>query len=57
MTAPVRRREYAELAEELQRIGYNLRQSNGVVRHHERRRQMARHLAALDTGRIAAETN
>lgn len=45
-TKPVRPKEYADLAEELRQIGYNLRPVKRATReHHERRRQMARHLA------------
>ncbi len=45
-TRPVDPREYADLAEELRQIGYNLRPVKRATRNnHERRRQMARHLA------------
>lgn len=44
-TKPVRPKEYTDLAEELRQIGYNLRPVKRATReHHERRRQMARHL-------------
>lgn len=44
-TMPVVPREYADLAEELRQIGYNLRRvKRATSEHHERRRQMARHL-------------
>ncbi len=57
-TTPVGPRECAELAEELRRIGYNLRPiKRACWRHHERRQQMARHLAAVDTGRSDGEKN
>lgn len=42
--------EYADLAEELRRIGYNLRPIRRASwRHHEKRRQMARASAQADT--------
>jgi hypothetical protein len=55
-TRPVNKKQYAELAGELTVIGYNLRPvKRASWRHHERRRQMARHLATVDTDRIAGE--
>jgi len=49
-TVPARPDECADLAEELTRIGYNLRPiPRASWRHHERRRQMARQLATVDT--------
>jgi hypothetical protein len=49
-TIAVGPREYAELAEELRRIGYNLRPvKRASWRHHEKRRRMARHLPTADT--------
>ncbi len=49
-TTPVGPRECAELAEELRRIGYNLRPiKRASWRNHGRRRQIARHLAMADT--------
>ena len=57
-TTPVGPRECVELAEELRRIGYNLRPiKRASWRNHGRRRQIARHLAAVDTDRIASERN
>jgi hypothetical protein len=45
-TVPVRPEEYADLAEELTRIGYNLRPIRRASwRHHERRRNAAREFA------------
>jgi hypothetical protein len=49
-TTPARPNEYADLAEELTRIGYNLRPIRRASwRHHEKRRQMARRFATPDT--------
>jgi hypothetical protein len=47
---PARPDEYADLAEELTRIGYNLRPiKRASWRHHEKRRQTARQIATADT--------
>jgi len=49
-TVPVGPKQYAELAEELWRIGYNLRPvKHASRRHHDQRRATARQLAAADT--------
>ncbi len=49
-TVPVRPAEYADLAEELRIIGYELRPIKKASQlHHERRRRLARHLAMADT--------
>ena len=49
-TAPVGPKQYAELAEVLWRIGYNLRpMKHASRRHHDKRRATARQLAAADT--------
>ncbi len=49
-TVPVRPEEYADLAEELTRIGYNLRPiQKASWHHHERRREAAREWAVADT--------
>ncbi len=49
-TLPVGRNEYADLAEELRKLGYNLRPMKRASReHHKRRREMARHLMLLRT--------
>ena len=57
-TTPVNPREYADLAEELRRIGYNLRPiKRASCQHHDRRRQMARHLSqrTLDMPRVTTD--
>ena len=47
---PTNEEEYADLAEELRIIGYELRAiKNASQLHHERRRRLARHLAMADT--------
>ena len=49
-TVPVGPKQYAELAEELWRIGYDLRPvKHASRRHHDKRRATARQLAAADT--------
>ena len=49
-TVPVGPKQYAELAEELWRIGYNLRpMKHASRRHHDKRRATARQFAAADT--------
>jgi len=49
-TAPVGPKQYAELAEELWRIGYNLRpMKHASRRHHDKRRETAQQVAAADT--------
>ena len=49
-TTPVEPEEFADLAEELTRIGYNLRPIRRASwRHHEKRRQAARAFATADT--------
>ena len=49
-TVPVRTEDTADLAEELTRIGYNLRPIRRASwHHHERRREMAREWAVADT--------
>ena len=51
LTAPVGPKQYAALAEELWRIGYDLRPvKHASQQHHDRRREMARQMAAADTG-------
>ena len=49
-TRPANEEEYADLAEELRIIGYDLRPIKRASQlHHERRRRLARHLALADT--------
>jgi hypothetical protein len=49
-STPAHPDEYADLAVELTRIGYNLRPIRRASwRHHEKRRQMARQFATADT--------
>jgi hypothetical protein len=49
-TRPANVEESADLAEELQIIGYDLRAiKKASQQHHERRRRLARHLAMADT--------
>ena len=49
-TRPANSEEYADLFEELTRIGYKLRAIKKASQlHHERRRRLARHLALADT--------
>jgi hypothetical protein len=49
-TVPVGPRQYAELAEELRRIGYNLRPIRRTSRrHHDKRRETARRFRTVDT--------
>jgi len=49
-STPARPDEYADLAEELTRIGYGLRPIRRASwRHHEKRREAARQFASADT--------
>jgi hypothetical protein len=49
-TVPANTVEYADLFEELTRIGYKLRAIKRASQiHHERRRRLARHIAMADT--------
>jgi len=56
-TTPVGPREYAELAEELRRLGYSLRPVKRATRnHHERRRHMALHLALRTPDNVSGQS-
>ena len=49
-TVPVGPKQYAALAEELRRIGYNLRPMKHASRqHHDKRRETARRFSTVDT--------
>jgi hypothetical protein len=49
-TVPVGPKQYAELAEELWRIGYDLRPvKHASWRHHDKRRETARRFSTVDT--------
>lgn len=51
LTAPVGPKQFAPLAEELWRIGYDLRVvKHATQQHHDRRRQAACQMATADTG-------
>jgi hypothetical protein len=57
-TVPVGAKEYADLAEELRRIGYNLHPiKRAFWRHHDKRQQVARQFATSDTGQSVGESN
>ena len=50
LTAPVGPKQYAPLAEELWRIGYNLRPiRRASCTHHDKRRETARRFSTVDT--------
>jgi len=52
VTTPIEPKEAADLAEELTRIGYDLRPiKRASWRHHEQRRRAARAFAQADTGK------
>jgi hypothetical protein len=51
LTAQVSPKQYAPLAEELWRIGYDLRPlKHATQQHHDKRQAMARYLVTADTG-------